>query len=88
MTAKEIIENASKSCVPDKGIMALADADYCIMDDACTCYPYKEDGRCLNYSSCDDPQYMLACLATREPDQLGAWAVERYNKAMLIDGLN
>ncbi|WP_394917023.1 hypothetical protein [uncultured Robinsoniella sp.] len=42
----------------------------------------------MDCRSCADPQYMLACMATREPEQLGAWVVERYNEAMQNDSLN
>lgn len=77
-----------KNCKPDKGVIALAYADNCIMDESCTCYPYKGEGGCLDCRSCADPQYMLACMATREPEQLGAWVVERYNEAMQNDSLN
>lgn len=48
MTAKEIVENARKNCNPDKGVIALAYADNCIMDESCTCYPYKGEGGCLD----------------------------------------
>lgn len=82
MNANEIIFEAKSLCVPNAGIKALANYDCCIMDETCEPYPYKDEGRCPDWKRCDDPEYMLACLASRNSEQISEWVVDVYNAAM------
>lgn len=82
MNANEIILETKSLCVPNAGIEALVGFDWCIMDESCEPYPFKEEGRCLDWKRCDDPEYMLACLASRNPDEISEWVVDTYNAAM------
>lgn len=82
MNANEIILEAKSLSVPDAGIEALVKCDCCIMDEACEPHPYKEEGCCPDWKRCDDSEYMLACLASRNPEQIAAWVVDVYNSAM------
>lgn len=83
MTTQELFEAIKKTYRPNKGIIAIAQKDCCIMDELCTCYPYKEKGRCPDYNRCDDEEYLLACLATRSPEEISPWVVTTYSEAMI-----
>jgi hypothetical protein len=85
MNAMEIIEEAKSICKPNDGIKALVKKDYCIMDEEYCHYPYKDEDRCPDYRRCECNSFMLACLATRTPDQLAPWAIETYSTAMTRD---
>ena len=80
--ARAIIARAKSSGSLDKGVTAIANCDRCIMDDENTLYPYKCEGGCPDYERCFDDQYMLACLATRDADQIADWVIRVYNEAI------
>lgn len=82
MTAEELITEANKINKSNAGIRALIRKDCCIMDEECSRFPYKVEGGCPDYKKCDCGSFMLACLATRNPDQLAPWVPEVYNTAL------
>lgn len=82
MNATEIIKHVNNIYKADAGIDALTKTDCCIMDEIHTRYPYKDICGCPDFNKCDDPQYMLACLATRRPEQLSQWVIDTYNTEM------
>ena len=82
LDARAIIARAKSSGLPDKGVTAITYRDRCIMDDENTLYPYKCEGGCPDYGRCSDDQYMLACLATRDADQVAEWVVGVYNEVI------
>lgn len=82
LNAAEIIEEVKTLHSPNPGILALVKYDCCIMDETCEPYPYKEDGQCPDWNRCDDATYMLACISTRNPEQLSQWVIDIYNSAM------
>lgn len=82
MNANDIILQAKSLYTPNAGIKALVKYDCCIMDETCEPYPYKEEGCCPDWRRCDDSEYMLACLASRNPEQISEWVVDVYNLAM------
>ncbi len=79
---EQLIKEVSALTSPNAGIEALVATDYCIMDETGTTCPYKEENRCPDYKRCDDSEYMLACLQSRDPDQIASWAIEVYYTAM------
>lgn len=85
MNANDIILEAKSMFTPNAGIEALIKCDCCIMDETCEPYPYKEEGCCPDWNRCDDSEYMLACLASRNPEQVSEWVVDVYNAAMKTD---
>lgn len=85
MNAEEIIKEAKSICNANAGIKALVKKDYCIMDELYTQFPYKAKDRCPDYEKCDCRSFMLACVATRTPDQLADWAIDAYSSAMNKD---
>lgn len=82
MNANDIILEAKSLYDLNAGIKALAEMDCCIMDETCEPYPYKEEGRCPDWRRCNDPEYMLSCLASRDPEQISEWVVDVYNSVM------
>ena len=80
--AEELLKEVQKISKSNAGVQALADSDCCIMDKTYEPYPYKEDGRCPDFNRCDDSEYMLACLQSRNPLQLADWVIEKYYSAM------
>jgi len=82
INAKQIIEEAKSIHKSNDGIKALVKRNYCIMDELYSFLPYKDEGGCLDYKKCDCEDYMLACFATREPEDLANWVIESYNIAM------
>lgn len=82
MNANDIILEAKSMFTPNAGIEALIKCDCCIMDETCEPYPYKAEGCCPDWNRCDDSEYMLACLASRNPEQISEWVVDVYIAAM------
>jgi len=82
MTAEELIKEAESLTEANAGIMAIVRHDCCIMDKECCCYPYKDEGQCPDYRRCDHGNFMLACIATRSPEQISSWVLETYSLAM------
>ena len=82
MNAEVLIKTARNLCGADAGVEALADRDRCIMDECYDRPQYKCEGGCLDYLKCSDPDYILACLATRQPEQLASWVVDTYIKGI------
>lgn len=85
MNVNDIILEAKSLLTPNAGIEALVKCDCCIMDETCEPHPYKEEGCCPDWKRCDDPEYMLACLASRNPEQISEWVVDVYNAAIKTD---
>lgn len=88
-TAQEIIRENQNIYNPNAGIKALAQAadkdldGFCVMDKSENFYSsYREV--CLDSCSCHRADYMLACVATRDPysKEIGERAVTIYNEAM------
>lgn len=82
MNKQQVIEQAKKTSIPNNGIKALVKKDICIMDEEWTSIHYKTEGKCLDYKKCCHPDFMLACLASREACQLGEWVPKAYSEAM------
>lgn len=82
MNANNIINETMSMYIPNAGIKALVKYDCCIMDETCEPYPYKEEGQCPDWRRCDDTKCMLACLASRNPEQIAEWVVDVYNSTM------
>jgi len=84
--ASEIIKEVKKLFSPNEGVKALANMAYndpngfCIMDNDECRSSYREE--CLDRGLCHNPDFMLACLATRFFDQLGESAIDIYNNAI------
>lgn len=81
MTAEEIIQQVNSINHPNTGVRALVDKDSCIMDEE-NSRNFKHDGKCPEYYMCNRATYMLKCLQTRKPEQLGRWVIDTYSKAM------
>lgn len=82
MNASDTILEAKSLYTPNAGIKTLVKYDCCIRDETCEPYPNKEEGRRPDWRRCDDPEYMLACLASRNPLQIAEWVVDAYNAVM------
>jgi len=77
--AETLIEKAKSMHIPDAGIIALTDVDHCLMNERYCRYPYKDWNGCPDHDCCDDPEYLMICLATLEPNQLATWVTEVYS---------
>ena len=82
LNAEQLIEEANALTSPNAGIQALADMDYCIMDEIGTSCPYKEENRCPDFRRCSESGFMLACVQSRTPDQIANWVIEAYQATM------
>ena len=78
--ACQVIQFAKSLIKPDAFVAALTKKDWCIMDELYCHFPYKEHGGCPDYERCDCCDYMLACLSTRDPEQIADWVVTAYNE--------